>query len=309
MLFLVPLQVLSVRRGTSGLAAAGAIAAIGLAAIRLASLLPAPFDPGALAAAGAEVAAFLLLAAGLAMANLRMGGARGVLRLLAASAAVCLAGAPLVAALSKVPSVTELVDKAFADASRMLQSVFATGDSVEGTVLASLFEPATLKAMIREYLLNSFVLTVFALLAFSWWAGSAAGSRAAGPLAAPRWRFAAFRLESWWLWPLIASLALILANLLVGELGAVRGWLSYASYAAWNAALVMLFLFGLQGLAIIRFWLEKRNLARFVWPLAVALVLVALATPRLNAVVAIVLPLFGASENWVRYRSGGAAAA
>jgi hypothetical protein len=37
-------------------------------------------------------------------------------------------------------------------------------------------------------------------------------------------------------------------------------------------------------------------------------VLVALATPKLNAVVAVALPLFGASENWVRYRSGGEAA-
>ena len=50
-LFLVPLQVISVRRGTSGLAASSAIGAIGLAAIRLASLLPAPFEPGALAIA------------------------------------------------------------------------------------------------------------------------------------------------------------------------------------------------------------------------------------------------------------------
>jgi len=40
----------------------------------------------------------------------------------------------------------------------------------------------------------------------------------------------------------------------------------------------------------------------------VAVVLVALVTPRLNAVAAVVLPLFGASENWVRYRTSGAAA-
>jgi hypothetical protein len=309
MLFLVPLQVVSVRRGAAGIAASGGIAAVGLAAIRLAGLMPAPFDPGRLAAAGAEVAVFLLLAAGLAVVGLRMGGARGLLRLLAATGGVCLAGAPLVAALAKLPAVTGMVDQAFADASRLLLSVFATGDSVEGTVIAALVEPATLKAMVREYVLNSFVLSVFAFLAFSWWTGSVAGSRAAGALPAARWRFAAFRLEGWWLWPLIASLALVLADLLRGELGASRPGVAYVSYAAWNAALVMLFLFGLQGLAILRFWFEKRGLARFAWPLAVALVLAALATPRLNAVVGVVLPLFGASENWVRYRSGGAAAA
>ncbi|MCX7029948.1 MAG: hypothetical protein NTU62_07480 [Spirochaetes bacterium] len=307
-LFLVPLQVASVRRGTAGLAAAGGIAVVGLAAIRLAGLLPAPFEEGALLASGTEVAVFLLLAAGLAAANLRLGDTRALVRLLAAAAAVCLAGAPLVAVLAASPAIAGLVDKVFADTSRMLQSIFATGDSVAGTMLEALIVPDMLKMMIRESLLNSFVLAVFAFLAFSWWAGSVAGSRASGSVPVPRWRFSAFRLEGWWLWPLIASLALVLADLLRGDLRTSGAWLSYASYAAWNAALVMLFLFGLQGLAILRFWLEKRGLARFVWPLAVAAVLAALVTPRLNVVAAVALPLFGASENWVRYRSGSAAA-
>jgi hypothetical protein len=306
-LFLVPLQVISVRRGAAGLAAAGGIAVIALAVIRLAGLLPAPLDEGALLASGAEVAVFLLLAAGLAVANLRLAGTRALVRLLAATGCVCLAGAPLVAVLAASPAMVRLVDGVFADTSRMLQSIFATGDSVAGTVLEALIVPDMLKAMIREYLLHSFVLAIFALLAFSWWAGSTAAARAPQPAAAPRWRFAVFRLEGWWLWPLIASLALVAADLLGLGDRTPGTWAVYASYAAWNAALVMLFLFGLQGLAILRFLLEKRGLARFGWPLVVAIVLAALVTPRLNAVAAVVLPLFGASENWVRYRSGGAA--
>jgi hypothetical protein len=317
-LFLVPLQVLATRRGPSGLAAAGAVAVSALAVIRFVGLLPAPFEEGAVLTAGAEVAGYLLLVAGLAVVNVRLGRMRALLRLFAAAAVVCLAGTPLVAALAASPAVVQLVDGIFVDTSRMLQSIFATGDSVTGAVIETLIEPATLKVMVREYLLHSFVLAVFAFLAFSWWAGSAAGSRT--PVAAPsaalapaqRWRFAAFRLESWWLWPLIVSLALVAADLLglAGRLPA--SWTASAtgvSYAAWNAVLVVLFLFGLQGLAILRFWLEKRGVARFVWPLAVAVVLAALATPRLNAVVAVALPLFGASENWVRYRSDGEAAA
>jgi hypothetical protein len=311
-LFLVPLQVIATRRGTAGLAAAGGIAVVALAAIRLAALLPAPFDAGGLAASGAEVAAFLLLAAGLAVANLRMGGARALLRLLAATGAVCAAGAPLVAAMAANPAVRGLVDGLFADASRMLSAVFATGDSVAGTVIEAMIVPETLKAMIRESLLNSFVVSVFAFLAFSWWAGSTAGSRAAMPAATPRWRFAAFRLEGWWLWPLIVSLALVAADLLGLAERVPDTWSvirASALYGVWNTALLVLFLFGLQGLAILRFWLEKRGVARFVWPLVVLVVLGALVTPRLNAVAAVALPLFGASENWVRYRSGGTATA
>jgi hypothetical protein len=308
-LFLVPLQVISVRRGTAALAAASGIAVIALAAIRIAGLFPAPLEEGALLVSGAEVAAFLLLAAGLAVANLRLAGTRALLRLLAAAGCVCLAGAPLVAVLAASPAVARLVDGVFADTSRMLQSIFATGDSVAGTVLEALIVPDMLKAMIREYLLHSFVLMVFALLAFSWWAGSAAAARAPQSAAVPRWRFAVFRLEGWWLWPLIGSLALVAADFLGLGGGTPGTWSAYASCAAWNAALVMLFLYGLQGLAILRFWLEKRGLARLGWPLVVAVVLAALVTPRLNAVAAVVLPLFGASENWVRYRTSGAAAA
>ena len=189
--------------------------------------------------------------------------------------------------------------------------MFTTGDSVAGTVLETLLVPATLKAVIREYLLNSFVPAVFAFLAFSWWAGTAAGRRSlpsTGPTARP-WRFAEFRLEARWLWPLIGSLALVLGVVLLADAASAPAWLAYASYAAWNAALVMLFLFGLQGLAILRFLLEKRGIARFLWPLLVAAVAAALATPRLNLAAAVVLPLFGASENWVRYRRGGVAPA
>jgi hypothetical protein len=307
-LFLVPLQAASVHRRTAGIASAGGIAVAALAAIRLAGLFPAPFAEAALLACGAEVALFLLLVAGLLMANLRLGRARAPLRLLAATGAVCLAGSPLVAALAASPAAVGRIDELIATYSRMAQAVFATtGDTVMGTLIAANLVPEELKKDAIELLRHSFVLWVFALLAFSWWAGSAAGRRADAP-SAPRWRFAAFRLEGWWLWPLIASLALVAADFL-GLAGRVPGPGSvYVSGAAWNAALVMLFLFGLQGLAILRFWLEKRGVARFLWPLVVLAVLAALATPQLSAVIAVVLPLFGASENWVRYRSGGAAA-
>ncbi len=308
--FLVPLQVIAERRGPAGIAAAGALGVLGLAAMRLAAMLPGPIAAGDLLPAGAEVAAFLLLAAGLAAANLPWGRARTLVRLLAATVAISAAAAPLVAALAASPEVRAVVDEVFAEASAMLRSVFTTGDSVAGTVLDVLLVPATLKAVMREYLLHSFVPAIFAFLAFSWWAGSAAARRASpAGQTARSWRFAAFRLEAWWLWPLIASLALVLAVALLADAASAPAWLAYASYPAWNAALLLLFLFGLQGLAILRFLLEKRGIARFLWPLLVAAVAAALATPRLNLAAAVVLPLFGASENWVRYRRGGAAPA
>jgi hypothetical protein len=105
---------------------------------------------------------------------------------------------------------------------------------------------------------------------------------------------ARFRLEAAFLWPLIASWAAIGMDLLVGLAG--------FSYLAWNAGLAMLFLYGLQGLAILRFLFEKHRLPRFLWFVLVAGLLALAASPRAGLAVAVALPLFGVSENWIRYR-------
>ena len=107
-------------------------------------------------------------------------------------------------------------------------------------------------------------------------------------------RLASFRLESHYLWPFIASWAGIGLGLLV-DLGVV-------SYVVWNVGLVMLFLYGLQGLAILRFLFEKRGLPRLLWLLLVVGLVVLAASPRAGIVVVFGIPLFGVSENWIRYR-------
>ena len=116
-LFLVPLQVIAVRRGPAGIAAAGGLAVVGLVGMRLAAMLPAPFAAGALLVAGAEVAAYLLLAAGLAAVNLPWARTRALLRLLGSTAAVCVVGAPIVIALAASPEVRSTVDEVFAQTS------------------------------------------------------------------------------------------------------------------------------------------------------------------------------------------------
>ncbi len=190
------------------------------------------------------------------------------MRLLASSIVVCVVGAPIVSALAASPEVRTIVDGVFAETAAMLRTVFATGDSVAGTVLDTLLvpgdaaggDPGIPPAQFRARGLRLPRLFVVGGL------GGAAGGhcrfRRRG-----RWRgrggSPSFRLEAWWLWPLIGSLALVLAVALLADTAAAPSWLPIASYAAWNAALVMLFLFGLQGLAILRFLLEKRGIARF----------------------------------------------
>ncbi len=78
--------------------------------------------------------------------------------------------------------------------------------------------------------------------------------------------------------------------------------MSWLALAGWNVGLVLLILYGLQGLAILRFFFERRGFPRVLWLLLV-IGLIALATsPRAGMVVMLALPAFGVSENWIRYR-------
>ena len=130
--------------------------------------------------------------------------------------------------------------------------------------MTSFLEPTRLRQMMESYLLKSLLVDYAVMISFSWSAGQSVASR---PLvmfgAAPRFQFAQFRLEIWWLWPLIGSAAfLVLADLAFG--------LSTFGFVAWNIALVVLFLYGLQGMAILWFLFDKHRIPRFLWILLIA---------------------------------------
>jgi hypothetical protein len=183
----------------------------------------------------------------------------------------------------------------FVDVSKTLSGVISSADVTAGSLFASLLVPAKLQELTQGYLLRSFLVDVIVLLSFSWWAGQASAARTSALFGArATFRFAAFRLEGWYLWPLIFSGALILADLFFG--------ISFWAYAAWNAGLVLLFLYGLQGMAILRFLFEKHGVPRILWLLLIAALVVLAASPRAGLFVILAVPLLGVSENWIRFR-------
>ncbi len=293
--FLIPLQVVAVRRGEGGLAIASVLflaMAVGVSLVRgLTAAREAHW--GGLVAAEASILFAVLL--GLGALNLpALARFRGLVRLLAATLAVGLLAIPLILIVPGLPGFQEAVGGLFSDISKALQNLFSSGGEPP-SFLGPLIQPAQLMRIAGEYFLRSFILDVFVLLTFTWWAGTAAAARTIRPdLRRPGPRLAAFRLESFYLWPFIGAWAAILLDLVVG--------LSAASYVVWNLGLVLLFLYGLQGLAIVRFLMEKHHLPRLLWFLLLALLVVLLASPRAGLFVVIAVPAFGVSENWIRYR-------
>ena len=308
--FLIPLQVVAARKGAQGLLASAGTFLVMLVGVRLATALPGGPMPETGLLLAVELFGVAVLLLGLIAVNLQWpGGLRTLPKVLVAGAATGLLGVPLVLLLARSVVFTQAMEGLFAEVSRVIGSMFATGDGGAASALSSILEPAKLMQITQAWFLRSFVAGYVAVLGFSWWAGSASAARslalrgAALPAASEApfttgasrpSRLAEFRLESFYLWPLIASWAGIGLDLWIG--------LSFASYAVWNAGLVMLFLYGLQGVAILRFLFEKHRLPRILWFLLVVGLLVLAASPRANLFVVVAVPVFGISENWIRYR-------
>jgi hypothetical protein len=296
--FLIPLQVVASRRGTRGFLAVAGLFMAGYLGLRLVPLLrngEMPLDLLTLLETGIVV----LLLLGLLVVNVPLGRRPRTLALVAAAAAAFGAiSVPVALLLTRSPVFQKAMADLSTEASDMLRSFMVPAEVLEAT-----------KSAFREvfsWLPRIAVAGYVALLSFSWWAGQAVARRSVVALYGerPRFRFADFLLESGWLWPLIGAGALVLADMFFG--------ISFWAYAAWNVAFALLFLYGLQGLAIVRFVFEKHGVPRFLWLVLIAVVAGVTVNsvtfsmfekkPAAGLFVMIALSVFGVSENWIRYR-------
>ncbi|HVO37627.1 MAG TPA: DUF2232 domain-containing protein [Spirochaetia bacterium] len=291
--FLIPLQVVASRRGERSLLAACGIFLLVFLALRCVPFLGGSLPPDILS--GVEAGGVVLLLLGVVAVNLSVARRHRVLYwLLGASGAAGIIAFPALAWLSRTPEFQRSMTELYGAVSRIFTSLFATRDGMEDSLAAALLSPESLRRMSEAYLSRTLLAIYFALLSFSWWAGQMSARRAQSGAERLPFHFARFHLEAFWLWPLIASCGVILADLYFH----IAAW----SLVAWNIGLVLVFLYGLQGLAILRFLFEKHGLPRILWLLLVALVIGLAASPRAGLFVAVALPAFGVSENWIRYR-------
>jgi hypothetical protein len=295
-LFLIPLQVVASRRGIQALVAASGVFLAVFLGIRLFPLVQSGGATGPDILVVIEIAFVLVLLIGMVIVNFPLRKRpRTLVMLLSATAVAGITAIPSALLLSGYAPFQQSMASLFVDMTKTLSGIVSSADVMAGSLFASLLVPEKLQELTLAYLLRSFLADVVVLLSFSWWAGQASASRTSAIFGVrPTFRFAAFRLEGWYLWPLIISGALILADLFLG--------ISFWAYAAWNVGLVLLFLYGLQGMAILRFLFEKHGIPRILWLLLIAGLVVLAASPRAGLFVVLSVPILGVSENWIRYR-------
>jgi hypothetical protein len=296
--FLIPLQILAARRGGWSMPAAGAVTFAFLLAEATSRFLMTGRTEAVAVELGLGLTVAFVMISGLAVVNLAsLRRFRALVRLMISAGLAGLAVLPIIILAPRLEGFRITMLNTFTEVSTILRGFSPIADTGSmGPLFASLFQPETLMKLFEQVFLRSFFVMYFMLIVFQWWAGSTAAARTI-PSSDPVPRLADFHLESFYLWPLIVSGAFILLDVTVGI------WAF--GYAAWNIGLVFMFLFGIQGMAIIKFLLEKYHLPRFIWAalvLTLAILLVFPQYPQLNLFFMIVIPALGVSENWIRFR-------
>ncbi len=293
--FLIPLQILFVRKGERGFVNALVITFALIFIIRLFNILR---STEGLSESGPfvliEIFSVLFLMGGLAFINLwHKPGFYRVLKLLAATGVTGLFCIPLILYLKGSESFAATAQKEFESLSKYFNQIFVRSDNFRLIDAEQLFRPDVLMAITKEFFLRSFLFSYFILLTFSWWIGSISGARSIGKKANIT-KLISFKLPEIYIWPLIGSLALVLLDTAV-ELSAL-------GFFAWNICLIFLFLYGLEGIGIIKFLLKKHRLPRGVKWLFLSAFCILLLSPRINIVIFMLIPGLGISEIWVKYR-------
>jgi hypothetical protein len=304
LVFLVPIQLVWIRRGERAGTIASGVFLGALAILKVVDFLrlAAEIDqPGTVLPFFVDIVVALGLLAGIAVMNSRVVDEaarrlrlkreiRTADRMFVVVGVNALLYVPLLVAVAAGHSGEALVAAQMETIGWLLAETNATPEEIEA-----------LTGLVVDALLNGMALCILAVVAGNWWLGSrlALRARAQLPENTPvAQRIRAMRLASYSLspnlvWALIGAWGGVVLSMVM-ELGPLR-------YVFWNAGLVMLVVYAIQGTAIAWHLLEKRGVGQAARiGLAVGLI-ICLLVPVLNLVVIVGLPGLGASEIWINY--------
>ena len=290
--FCIPLQVLYVRRGERELSygAILVLVALGVLAIfRTSSIEETALRNGILAMETILPSFFIV---GVIAVNLRWKTvSRMLFKIMALTGGVGVLSAPLIYLMGKseyfsllIESQVELIGQIFAGRSAQIDG--------GTTVVESLFSDTEgLISLVKGILLRNYLFMYFIIVSGSVWIGNNIAGRTQNR--SPR-RLATFSVPDWAVWPLLISWAGVLLDMVL-DIGILR-------YIVWNAGMIMLLIYGIQGVGILQIILDNRRIPRRARILIVASIVLLLFWPGVNLFVLIGLPGLGVSKLWIHYK-------
>jgi hypothetical protein len=228
---------------------------------------------------------------------------RTLYRILAATAVAAAAGLVTVVLLQTNSRFVEGIERLFANVAAMIQEGLANAIG-EGAPEVRAIDPTQSVQVFWDYVITGFVFGYFVNLTGAWFLGNQwSDPRRFGR----RPVLSYFKVPDTLVWPLIVSWALVGAD---WERSSERisSWpdqfveLGVIGSLALSAGMLFLFLFGLQGLSILRFLAARsdrlKDLRRFWF---IGLLILMVFRPLVLLTLAGVA-LFGISEIWIEYR-------
>ncbi len=291
-LFLVPLQVIYEKRGLKQLlySCAVFIGASILFALSSISRLETRDVSGILFLLEIGIPGLFIL--GIVLVNSTVfPWKRNLYKLLGSVGAAALISIPLILYVSRNEGFTSFFNNQF----RQMMNLFnlqVTGEgSFEASVMDRMFQTEEFLAFLRDMVFKNYVFIFFTILSANWWLGSSIVRRYRG---LARFSVVTFRNPDIFIWPLLISWALVLVDTVAG--------IGPLSYLFWNSALICLFLFGLQGVGIVKHLFARYHVPRGLRLLLSFILIIVTFLPGVNIVVFIGIPGLGVSELWIKYR-------
>lgn len=211
---------------------------------------------------------------------------RTLYKTLAVTLAVGVVSIPIIYILSRNEGFTELLRRQIETVAALLQ--VSAEESNTGMLTVDVDR---LTENVIDILLKNYLFVYFLTVAGSIWVGGVVTARFQGVRGDG---FRSFHIPERAVWPLLVSWALILVHYLVG--------LGIVAYAVWNIGLLLLYLYGMQGIGIIQTILDRRSVSRYFRVLLTAGMVMLVFWPGVNLVILIGLPILGVTELWIHFR-------
>lgn len=286
--FLVPLEVLSRRRGADWLGMASVVTGLLIVFSRIIGLarLNIEWDVAVLMMEVFSPVAFL---AGLYLLETRL--IVGVRRLYRLVQAVMVVGAVSVPVIIWISS-SEIAMQALRGQFEVLHEMFTGGDS-DAQQLGRFATVDGLMETVLDLLLSTYLFAYALVLSANWYIGRIIAAKTLGvePL-----RLRQFYLPESFIWAMVVASGSALFSLGT-DLGAFE-------HLAWNALFIVLLLYAAQGLGIIWSLLDRYEVARGIRIGVAAALLILSAIPGANILVFLGLPGLGVAETWIHFRTG-----
>lgn len=168
----------------------------------------------------------------------------------------------------------------------------ASSDSFESAVLLKELQPDRIIESTSKLVFRNYLLAYFIMLTGSWYLADAVSRRLEKR---SRFRLVDFIVPETMIWPLIVFLVGILADVFIGI-----GWIGYLM---WNGTFIMVLIYGLHGIGLIEYLLNRYKVSRSGRRFIVIISIAVLLLPGINLVILIGVPMLGVSELWIRYRT------